>query len=258
VLKADEFLDHQYNVVIYDNRHTAPVWELTVPKSVYVFHCERDLGVPLDRESVVKAFDTCDHVVAVGAHKLWTMRDFARHPKAHAIRHVAFPQEVSTPIRGLVGTSHNAMSSEQIAVWNDIHPNFPSLVIGHANGVGPWPKATPNGHSAYLKELSKIDVFINVVCGDSFGMAPMEAMALGIPIITGLSRDIPDQFISGWNCIVTNGRIHETTEVARHWAKVLIEDRGFRDSVGLEGRKAAMEFFSLEQFQKNWRLIFEA
>jgi hypothetical protein len=258
VLKAGEFMDHEYDVVIYDNVHTHKVWESNSRKSVFVFHCEKDLGVSLDREAVVKAFDACDHVVSVGTHKLWTLRDFARHPKARAIRHAAFPMEPSSPIRGLVGTSHNAMSSEQISVWNDIHAGFPSLVIGHANGSGPWPKSSPTGLPAYIAELSKIDVFVNVVSGDSFGMAPMEAMCLGIPIITGLSRDIPDQFIPGWNCIITHGRAHETPKDIRHWAKVLINDRGLRDSIGLEGRKAALEFFSLEQFQKNWRLIFEA
>lgn len=257
VVTGEEFLDHQYDLVIYDNHHTAPVWKLLAIRSVFVLHCEQDLDVEANREHIARVFSECDHIVSVGEHKLWTLREWASHPKSVVIRHAVFDLPPGEPIKGLIGTSHNAMSTEHITVWNDVQAGFPSLAIGHVNNAGPWPKAMPFGYDAYLTELRKLDVYINIVSGDSFGLAPLDAMSLGIPVITGLSRDIPAPFISGWNCMVTNTRACWSQPTMRHWAKLLTEDRDLRNRIGTEGRKAALDFYSLDLFVSNWTRIFD-
>jgi glycosyltransferase involved in cell wall biosynthesis len=86
-------------------------------------------------------------------------------------------------------------------------------------------------------------------------MSPVEAMSFGIPMVTGFSRDIPDEFISGWNCLMTDDRGHRSALQIAAFAIQLRNDEALRKRIGSAGRDTVRRIFSKEKFRSSFKEI---
>jgi len=257
VVSVEESKDSKYDAIIQDNDSVSIYRGNENTKKVYVLHCEQDMNSQANRERCFRVYDENDFVVSITPHKLWTLRGLATNPKSRMIRHAVYPSypNKSGEVK-VVGTAHNSMNGEHLCVWNAVASRFDSsIAIGHNNESALGIKKNPHGTVEYLRCLSGVDVFVNIVGGDAFGMSPMEAMALGIPVVTGLNQDLPEQFVSGWNCLISGKRSHHDPSEMVHMVNMLINDPELARRIGKSGRETVSQVFSPEVFRKKWQEI---
>ncbi len=87
---------------------------------------------------------------------------------------------------------------------------------------------------------------------EAYGVAVVEAMMLGVPVVTGRSGGIKETVEHNKTGILFDpGNIEEHARALYN----LMIDSGFRDTLSLNAKKKAREYFSVETEAKNLRLI---
>jgi N-acetyl-alpha-D-glucosaminyl L-malate synthase BshA len=97
------------------------------------------------------------------------------------------------------------------------------------------------------------DVFLFPSEMESFGLAPLEAMACEMPVIASDSGGIPEVVAHG-----ETGFLAPVGDVARmaEYALLLARDPGLRARVGLAGRKRAVDLFSPEAMVDRYEAVY--
>jgi Glycosyltransferase len=236
-------------------------------RRVFIMHCETPAFSCGHYSEIRKAFAWATDVVWVTAHKRATFESvllFSNEqsgfdgplPRFHTIPFWIPTHATSNPKRGLVGTIVNGMTPEKVEFWNACADGLQDLVVvGYHNEIENVKRVSPYGRGEYIGAIQQIDVFLNTVIGNSFGMAVLEAMACGIPVVTSTSRDIPVEFVSEVNILMCGNRGHAAVEETRGYIRRLLSDRGFRDQVGDAGRETVRELYSLDRFQSAFRNV---
>jgi starch synthase len=107
---------------------------------------------------------------------------------------------------------------------------------------------------AIRRLLSAGDVYAFPSRHEGFAVAPIEAMACGLPVVAADAHGVPDIFISG----ESSGGIvvprDNPTEFARALIRVLT-DRGLAQEIGRHARSRVEEAFSLEAIGKQLRTV---
>ncbi|HEX2612971.1 MAG TPA: N-acetyl-alpha-D-glucosaminyl L-malate synthase BshA [Fibrobacteria bacterium] len=100
------------------------------------------------------------------------------------------------------------------------------------------------------------DVFLFPSEMESFGLAPLEAMACEVPVIASDSGGIPEVVAHG-----ETGFLAPVGDVARmaEYALLLARDPGLRSRMGIAGRRRALELFSpdamVDQYEALYREV---
>ena len=236
-------------------------------RRVFIMHCETPAFSCEHYSAIKKAFQWATDVVWVTAHKRATFESVLRFANAHSRFDGPYPRfhtipfwiptdPVSNPKQGLVGTIINGMTQEKADFWAACTDGLEDLiVVGYHNEPVRGNKVSPYGRDEYADAIQQIDVFLNTVLGNSFGMAVLEAMARGIPVVTGVSRDIPVEFVGGVNILMCGNRGHAAVEEARGYIQRLLSDRGFRNQISDAGRETVRALYSLDRFQSSFRTV---
>ena len=232
--------------------------KISAAHRVWIFHNEEYFNdESVERIDRVFNRDGNNKIVVVSDHKRSTLRQYAYDPRVSTIRfNCSFPERTTQPATGLVGSVHCNMFEQQIDVFKRATEGFNHVLIGQKNERFDSPnKIVPSTWDEFVSEFHKIDVYVNVVVGDQWGMSPMEAMASGIPVITGFSTDLPDQIVPGWNCIMVNDRANRAIDDIRHWIKTLIVDRDLNHQIGQRGKEMVYRYFSPQKFRDKWKAV---
>lgn len=99
-----------------------------------------------------------------------------------------------------------------------------------------------------LKELVNTDVFVYPTENDCFPLVVLEAMSLGLPVITsdqGALSEIVDHGVTGE--ILKSNSPKELAAVMRK----LIKDKEYRVALGVNGKEKFLENYTQEIFEKN-------
>jgi glycosyltransferase involved in cell wall biosynthesis len=113
----------------------------------------------------------------------------------------------------------------------------------------------PVGRKEALEFFKKADIFtahnktsISTGQEEAFGVSIIEAMAFGLPVVTGSSGGVIETVVNGETGILFNpGDIHAHANAFVR----LAENEGLRRRMGKAGRKRAIEFFNAENDKIN-------
>ena len=94
--------------------------------------------------------------------------------------------------------------------------------------------------------------FFNPIRYTSLGLAMVEAMMVGLPVVAFATTEIPTVIEDGVSGFTATDPTH--LEDAMH---ALLADRGLAAEVGRAGRRVALERFGLERFGRDWSAAFE-
>ena len=241
----------EFDVCITDQYDLSTTQNVKANRTVFLAHCEygMELGVA---EALLEKVDA---YVCVSEHKLWTHRELAFHPKMHWIG-FWFDGEMWPSTRREVppssGFVHNMLRGEQVDIANKIFDGLNGTAIGYANELFDGRLLSPRSHEELALMAGNLSVAINIVHGDSCGMSPLELMAMGVPVIFGLSADLPRFLFSGFNCLITNGRIGDSIPEARMLIEQLLRDPGRREYIGKNARWSVLQEMGVQAFRDKW------
>jgi L-malate glycosyltransferase len=103
--------------------------------------------------------------------------------------------------------------------------------------------------------LHALDVFVSASHTESFGLAIVEALASGVPVIATATEGAREILLGGETGLLVP--INDTGQLAAAIAR-LLGDTAERERLGARGRAAALERFSLEQMVSATELVYSA
>ena len=175
----------------------------------------------------------------------------------HSIDVDKYPKYSDTPDDSVM-TLTNAFIERSIAtgfsLWSKIIWKFPTACVygfGNSN-LGPQ---TDKGFLSFdeaVKKLSTAGVFFNPATASPIPMSLMEAMAIGVPIVTTAYYEAGLIMKNMEHGIVTHNP-HELQEGIKFMLENKIEAR----EMGQNARKLVKETFPMETFVTKWKKVFE-
>lgn len=100
--------------------------------------------------------------------------------------------------------------------------------------------------------VSRYRFFFNPIRWTSLGLAICEAMMLGIPVVGMATTELSSVIQNG-----VSGYIHTDIHYLVDKMKGLLQDRRLAVQLGQEGRRTALERFSIQRFTAEWQSLFE-
>lgn len=101
-------------------------------------------------------------------------------------------------------------------------------------------------------ELSKYRVYFNPTTASSLPMAMLEAMSIGLPVVTTATTDIPYIVKNGINGFTSNN-----TDVLSNKINLLIKNKNLAQKLGSRAKGTIKKEFSTERFIKEWNNLFK-
>ncbi len=243
-----------FDAIIEDD-FRLPFSGLSCKRKIFVQHCEHDDGDVTKVNNLKGAIDWADSVVVVSDHKRATMRRHSFSPKVHTIELSFDVNEWShntVSDSGIVGTWHNLMQPQHIDFFRAVSQGFPHLLIGENNENTGFTYYEPNNFEDMQKQVSKISVFIHVIVGEVFGMSPLEAMASGIPMITGNCPEPWSFCFNGWNCFISRNQAVDSVDWIRERIRYLVENREARQAMGQAAKESVADYFRRLKTRDKW------
>jgi glycosyltransferase involved in cell wall biosynthesis len=100
--------------------------------------------------------------------------------------------------------------------------------------------------------ISRYRFFFNPIRWTSLGLAILEAMMVGIPVIGMATTELPTVIKNE-----SSGYIHTDLNYLIAKMKLLLKDKNLAKQLGDEGKKIAIERFNIHRFTKEWKELFE-
>jgi glycosyltransferase involved in cell wall biosynthesis len=133
-----------------------------------------------------------------------------------------------------------------LQVWRDL-PDLPLHIIGPASedALRGWRSVAPQG--VYFRgPLTPVDladayrratVAVFAPYGEEFGLAPLEAMASGVPVVAWREGGLQETILDG-----ETGYLVSDTVTFRQRVRLLLHDAARRQALGVAGRRRAEQF----------------
>ena len=173
------------------------------------------------------------------------------HSPTHVVEHgVAVPGDAvytGELERGVVAVNHLARRGRRLGadVFEEVRRRVPLDLVGmgaeEAGGIGEVP---PPELPAFL---GRYRFFFNPIRYTSLGLAVLEAMAVGLPVVGLATTEMVTAVENG-----VSGFVH--TDVDRLVARMrqLLDDPGEAARLGRGARQAALARYSIERFSRDW------
>jgi len=101
--------------------------------------------------------------------------------------------------------------------------------------------------------ISQYRFFLNPIRYTSLGLAVIEAMLIGMPVVGLATTEMVTVFENG-----VNGIIHTNPGQLVKGIKELLNDPAMAFALGAAGRRTALERFNIGRFISEWELLFKA
>lgn len=105
-------------------------------------------------------------------------------------------------------------------------------------------------HPQLPEFTSRYRFFFNPIRYTSFGLAVIEAMMIGIPVVGLATTEMPTIFNG------KNGIVHTDIDLLVQQMKRLLDNKDFAASIGQEGQHTALEKFNIQRFNSDWDNVF--
>ena len=119
------------------------------------------------------------------------------------------------------------MGTEDLGLGEILHPQLPAFI-------------------------SKYRFFFNPIRYTSLGLAVLEAMMVGLPVVGLATTELSTVIRNG-----ANGYIHTDINYLIQKMHQLLEDPKLAFRLGQEGRRTVLQRFNIERFTSDWKKLFE-
>jgi len=135
-------------------------------------------------------------------------------------------------------------------IWQKINKKVPIILFGTDSekfgGKGPVP------NDELRKEFIKYRVYFNSTTASSIPMAMLEAMSVGMPVVSTATTEIPNIIKDG-----VNGFISNNTDILAEKINLLLKNKKLAKKLGRKAKKTIKRKFSEKKFIKEWNNLFK-
>jgi glycosyltransferase involved in cell wall biosynthesis len=103
-------------------------------------------------------------------------------------------------------------------------------------------------------EFLNSDIFVFPTLFEAFGLVNLEAMQFGLPVVSSIEGAIPDVILDGKTGLLIRPGDVEDLKVK---LTKLLRDPDLRQNMGTAGRRRFLQLFTVEQFERNLKNVFE-
>lgn len=135
--------------------------------------------------------------------------------------------DIFKEVRRIIPLDLVGMGNEEYGLGEVLHPQLPAFI-------------------------SRYRFFFNPIRWTSLGLAICEAMMAGVPVVGLATTELSSVIQNG-----KSGYIHTDIHYLISKMKLLLNDRDHAAALGSEGRKIAMNRFSIDRFIAAWKKVFE-
>lgn len=132
-------------------------------------------------------------------------------------------------------------------IFKEVRKHIPLDLIGMNTGEYGLGEVL---HPQLPEFTSQYRFFFNPIRYTSFGLAVIEAMMIGIPVIGLATTEMPAVFDG------RNGIVHTDVDFLIQQMKLLLDNKDIAISIGNEGRRTALERFNIQRFTSDWENVF--
>jgi hypothetical protein len=155
--------------------------------------------------------------------------------------------------KGIVVINHLHQRGRKLGA--DIYDTLSAKIPLDLTGMG---TATYGGlgevlHQSLPAFISRYRFFFNPIRYTSLGLAVLEAMMLGMPVIALATTEYTTVIRDGYN-----GFIHTDPDYLADKMQLLLADHALAKELGRNAKKSVQERFSIEKFTAQWKNIFLA
>lgn len=133
-------------------------------------------------------------------------------------------------------------------LWKSVASQRKIKLIGHNPGLSESAKSEAH----LVQELASARYFLNTSQWSPVPLSMLEAMSVGLPVISTAKQEIPNIVKHG-----ENGFLADTTEDILKYIDILSNDLELATKIGLAGRQTIIEKFNIDQFIHNWNKLFD-
>jgi glycosyltransferase involved in cell wall biosynthesis len=108
-------------------------------------------------------------------------------------------------------------------------------------------------HPQLPEFISQYRFFFNPIRYTSFGLAVIEAMMIGIPVVGMATTEMPAIFQNG-----INGIVHNNIDYLVQQMKTLLNDKQKAVQIGKQGQTTALDRFNIKRFTSDWEEVFRS
>jgi hypothetical protein len=244
----------EWDLVFDDDVSYTPSFEFKSRRRVLLHHCEHDDGSKVRHDALVRAVDKADIVAVPSKHKIASFRELGLSSKVVELPFGFERWDLDSSKRdpSLVGCFHNCPNDEIRAYWSACVEGFNSVMIGPVVS-GPFPLGITNGFLSFEEQASRVGIYLNCVVGEAMGMAPMEAMAAGIPVVTACAPEPWEFIFSGWNGFLSRNEPMRSIDWIRDRIRFLIDNPAEAVRMGEAGRQTILRRFPLSKVAETFR-----
>jgi glycosyltransferase involved in cell wall biosynthesis len=106
-------------------------------------------------------------------------------------------------------------------------------------------------HPQLPEFISKYRFFFNPIRYTSLGLAVIEAMMVGLPVVGLATTELVTVIRNGYS-----GIIHTDVDYLINQMSVLLENKSYATMLGDEGKKYALTRFNIKRFTEDWHRLF--
>lgn len=189
------------------------------------------------------------------------MRELAFHEKVTVIGFGFSPDEWparDAPIQGRIGSAGSNLNTnlEMRYLAEKLSAGFKFRMIGFDNEqVNFMEVVEPPSFEDYKTELRSLSVFVYLVGGEAFGMAPMEAMASGVPVVCGNMPEANDICFRSFNCWNSLLPAVHSIEWMRWKIADLLANPEPAAEMGRQARNTILSLCALNRIAYQWKLV---
>jgi glycosyltransferase involved in cell wall biosynthesis len=130
-------------------------------------------------------------------------------------------------------------------IWEKVSKKVPNILIGDDSkklgGIGPI------RHDLLIKKLTNYRVYFNPTTDSSVPMSMLEAMSIGMPVVTLATTDLPNIIKNEKNGFISNDINFLVEKI-----KLLIKDKRLTQELGTKARETIENKFSMKRFINEW------
>lgn len=133
-------------------------------------------------------------------------------------------------------------------LWRSVASERKVKLIGHNPGLSESAKSEDH----LIEELASARYFLNTSQWSPVPLSMLEAMSVGLPIISTAKQEIPNIIEHG-----KNGFLANTKDEMLQYIDILSKDLDLATKMGNEARETIVNKFGIDQFIKNWNCVFD-
>lgn len=131
-------------------------------------------------------------------------------------------------------------------VFKEVRKHIPLDLIGMNTGEFGLGEVL---HPQLPEFTSRYRFFFNPIRYTSFGLAVLEAMMIGIPVVGLATTEMPTIFNG------RNGIVHTNINYLVQQMRSLLENKQTAVTIGKEGQRTALDKFNIERFTRDWEEV---